>query len=123
MGSQAVRVDRADVRETDRDLTLILSTGGVHVVLIRQRYDGLVDEVINNAGVAATWAVSSWTLFGQELSLEYGRQAAATLGFPREQVLRLDLPRDVLAQVRDSLLEILQTACFAVDTPDGRITG
>jgi hypothetical protein len=32
-------IDRADIRQTDDELTLILSTAGVHVILLRLRYD------------------------------------------------------------------------------------
>jgi hypothetical protein len=60
-------VDRADVRETDDGSTLILSAGGLHVMMIRLRYDsrwGDVDEVINSAGEVATAAVSPVELGG-----------------------------------------------------------
>ncbi|BCJ69433.1 hypothetical protein Prubr_64540 [Polymorphospora rubra] len=120
------RVDRADVRETDDGSTLILSAGGLHVMMIRLRYNGRwgdVDEVINSAGEVATAAVCAWTLIGQVLSLELDRAAAAKLGFPRDCRVRLDLPAEVLSLVRASLLEILYTACFVVDTAEGRVTG
>ena len=116
-----LRIDRADVRQSDDDLTLILSAGGVHVLLIRLRYDGWVDEVINSAGTVAS-GPAAWTLIGRELSLELNTPAAATLGFPRDCRLRLDLDDETIRRVRAALLEILQCACFVVDTPDGRIT-
>ncbi|WP_238005308.1 hypothetical protein KZZ52_17365 [Dactylosporangium sp. AC04546] len=117
--------DRADVRETDDSSTLILSANGLHVVMIRLRYGGTrgeVDEVINSAGEVATGAVGAWTLIGQMLSLELDRRAAAKLGFPRDYWVRLDLPAEGISLVRASLLEILYTACFVVDTPEGRVT-
>ncbi|WP_246159042.1 hypothetical protein [Catellatospora sichuanensis] len=119
------RVDRADVRETDDESTLILSAGGLHVLMIRLHYGGTggeTDEVINSAGEVATGAVCSWTLIGQVLTLELDRRAAARLGFPRDYRVRLDLPPDGFSLARDSLLEILYTACFVVDTPEGRVT-
>lgn len=118
------RVDRADVRETDDGSTLILAGNGLHVVMIRLRYDGMwdVDEVINGVGDVATAAVCAWTLIGQVLSLELDRQAAAKLGFPRDYRVRLDLPAEELSLVRNSLLKILCTACYVVDTPEGRVT-
>ncbi|MFD0597458.1 hypothetical protein ACFQZ4_38495 [Catellatospora coxensis] len=119
------RADRADVRETDDASTLILSAGGVHVVMIRRRYDGGwgdTDEVINSAGEVATGAVSSWTLIGSVLTLELGRSAAARLGFPRDYRVRLDLTSEAFSLARSSLLEILHTECFVVDTPEGRVT-
>lgn len=119
------RVDRADVRETDDGSTLILSAAGLHVMMIRLRYDGThgdVEEVINSAGEVATGAVCAWTLIDQVLSLELDRRAAAKLGFPRDYRVRLDLSADELSLVRASLLEILNTACFVVDTPEGRVT-
>ncbi len=48
-----LRVDRVDVRQDDNEQTLILGADGVHVMLIRLRYDGWVDEVINSRGSAA----------------------------------------------------------------------
>lgn len=117
------RVDRADVRETDDGSTLILSGNGMHVVMIRLRYDGRwdVDEVINGAGEVATSAVCAWTLIGQVLSLELDRRAAARLGFPRDYRVRLDLSAEEFSLVRASLLEILSTACFVMDTAEGRV--
>ncbi|WP_433608722.1 hypothetical protein ACQP2P_36310 [Dactylosporangium sp. CA-139114] len=121
MDSPPLRIDRADVRQTDDELTLILGTAGVNVVLIRLRYDGWVDEVINSAGTVAP-GPGAWTLIGHALSLELGTRAAATLGFPRDCRLHLDVDDDAIRQVRAALLEILQCACFVVDTPEGRIT-
>jgi hypothetical protein len=119
--SAPLRIDRTDVRQTDDELTLILSTGGLHVMSIRLRYDGWVDEVINSAGVV-TYGPAAWTLVGREISLEFDAPAAATLGFPRDCRLHLvDVDDDTIRQVRAALLEILQCACFVVDTPDGRI--
>ncbi|MEV0393258.1 hypothetical protein [Polymorphospora rubra] len=56
------------------------------------------------------------------LSLELDRAAAAKLGFPRDCRVRLDLPAEALSLVRASLLGILYTACFVVDTAEGRVT-
>jgi hypothetical protein len=122
VNAASLSTDRADVRQTDDELTLILSAGGLHVMLIRLRYDGWVDEVINSAGVV-TYGPAAWTLVDRELSLEFDAQSAATLGFPCDCRLHLvDLDDDTIRQVRAALLEILQCACFVVDTPDGRIT-
>ena len=116
-----LRVDRADVRRNEDELTLILGAGGVHVMVIRLRYDGWVDEVINSAGSVAT-GPGAWTLIGHELSLELDARAAAALGFPRDCRLHLDVDDDAIRQVRAALLEILQCACFVVDTAEGRIS-
>ena len=121
MDSTPLHVDRADVRHTEHELTLILGALGVHVMLIRLRYDGWVDEVINGAGSIAS-GPGAWTLIDRELSLEFGTQAAAALGFPRDCRLHLDLNDYAIRQVRAALLEILQCACFVVHTADGRIT-
>jgi hypothetical protein len=115
-----LRIDRADVRQTDDELTLILGAAGVHVMLIRLRYDGWVDEVINCAGSVAR-GPGAWTLVGRELSLELGTRAVATLGFPPDCRLHLDVDDDAIRRIRAALLEILQCACFVVDTPEGRI--
>jgi hypothetical protein len=115
-----LRIDRADVRQTDDELTLILGAAGNHVMLIRLRYDGWVDEVINGAGLVAR-GPAAWTLIGHELSLDLGTRAATTLGFPRDCRLHLDVDDDAIRRTRAALLEILQCACFVVDTPDGRI--
>jgi hypothetical protein len=115
-----VRIDRADVRQTDDELTLILGAGGLHVMLIRLRYDGWVEELINSAGAIAS-GPAAWTLIGREVSLELDARAAATLGFPRDCRLYLDMEDDRVRRVRATLLEILQCACFVVDTPEGRI--
>ncbi|WP_327001219.1 hypothetical protein OHA72_39670 [Dactylosporangium sp. NBC_01737] len=122
MDGTALRADRADVRRTGDEHTLILSASGVHVMLIRLRYDGWVDEVIDGAGTVATWAVNAWTLIDHDLSLELGRPAAATLGVPCDLRVRLDVDDDAIGRVRAALLEILQSACFVVDTPEGRVT-
>ena len=116
-----LRVDRADVRQTDDELTLILGAAGVHVMLLRLRYDGWVDEVINSAGTIAT-GPGAWTLIGHELSLEMDTLTAAALGFPRDCRLYLDVDDDTIRRVRAALLEILRCACFVVDTTEGRIT-
>ncbi|NUT17942.1 MAG: hypothetical protein HOV77_02035 [Hamadaea sp.] len=118
-------VDRADVRKTDDSSALILSAGGLHVVMIRVRYDGRwndVEEVINSSGDVATGAVNAWTLIGRVLSLELNREAAVKLRFPRDYRVDLALSGDQLNLVRTSLLEILSTACFVVETPEGRVT-
>ena len=117
-----MRVDRVDVRQTDDELTLILGAAGVHVMLIRLRYDGWVDEVINSAGSSGS-GPNAWTLINHELSLEFGSQGATALGFPPDCRLYLDVDDDAIRQVRAALLEILQCACFVVDTAEGRITG
>lgn len=122
MDSTALRVDRVDVRETDDELTLILGAAGIHVALIRLRYDGWIDEVINSAGTVAV-GPGAWTLIGHDLSLELDRRAAAALGFPREFLLRLDVDDAAVRRARAALLEILQCACFVVDTPEGRLSG
>lgn len=121
MDGPPLRIDRADVRQTDDEHTLILGASGVHVMLIRLRYDGWVDEVINNAGKVAH-GPGAWTLIDHDLSLELGARTAETLGFPRDCRLRLDVNDDAIRRVRAALLEILQRACFVVDTPEGRIT-
>jgi hypothetical protein len=117
-----LRVDRADVRENDEELTLILGNAGVHVMLIRLRFDGWVDEVVDSAGSVAS-GPGAWTLIGNELTLELGARAAATLGLPPDCRLHLDIDADAIRRVRAALLEILQCACFVVDTADGRVTG
>jgi hypothetical protein len=117
-----LRADRADVRRTDGEHTLILGAAGVHVLLIRLRYDGRVDEVVNGAGTVAAWAVDAWSLIGADLSLELSRPAAAALGLPCELRLRLDVDDAAIGRIRAALLDILQSACFVVDTPEGRVT-
>ncbi|WP_433203026.1 hypothetical protein ACQP00_33400 [Dactylosporangium sp. CS-047395] len=117
----ALRVDRADVRATDDEHTLILAAGGVHVLLIRLRYDGWVDELVNAAGTVGTWAVAAWTLVGHDLTLEVGRSASAELGLPRDLRLRLEVDDAGISLVRAALLEILSCACYLVDTPEGRL--
>jgi hypothetical protein len=117
-----LHVDRVDVRSSEDDLTLILGSAGVAVMLIRLRYDGGVDEVVNGAGSVAG-GPGSWTLIGRELSLEFGPRAAATLGFPRDCRVLLDVGDDGIRRARAALLEILDSACFVVDTAEGRITG
>ena len=115
-----LRVDRIDVRQTDDELTLILGTAGVHVLLIRLRYDGWVDEVINSAGAVAT-GPGAWTLIGRDLSLELDPRAAATLGWPIDCRLHLDVDDEAIREARAALLEILDSACFVVDTAEGRL--
>jgi hypothetical protein len=121
MNGPPLRIDRADVRQTDDELTLILGAADVHVMLIRLRYDGWVDEVINSAGMVAH-GPGAWTLIGHDLNLELGRRAADVLGFPRDCRLQLDVNDEEIRRIRGALLEILQCACFVVDTPEGRIT-
>ncbi|MEV4642952.1 hypothetical protein AB0J80_37000 [Actinoplanes sp. NPDC049548] len=89
-------------------------------MLIRLRYDGWVDEVVTSAGSSAH-GPDSWTLIDHELSLEFGSQAAETLGLPRDCRVQLDVDDDAVRRVRAALLEILQCACFVVDTTEGRI--
>jgi hypothetical protein len=119
--STHLRVDRVDVRQTEDELTLILGAAGAHVMLIRLRYDGWVDEVINGAGAIAG-GPGAWTLIDHELSFEFDSRAVATLGFPRDCRLRLDVDDDGIRRVRAALLEILDCACYVVDTAEGRIT-
>jgi hypothetical protein len=76
-------VDGVDIRQTDHDLTLVLSAAGAQVMLVRLRYDGWVDELINAVGSIAP-GPGAWTLIDRDLSLEIGSHAAATLGFPRD---------------------------------------
>ncbi|MFI7599781.1 hypothetical protein [Actinoplanes sp. NPDC049681] len=114
-----LRVDRVDVRQTDDELTLILGAGGVRLMLIRLRYDGWVDEVISSAG-STGHGPGAWTLIDHELSLEFSSQAAETLGLPRDCRVYLDVDDDAIRRVRAALLEILQCACFVVDTTEGR---
>jgi hypothetical protein len=116
-----LRVDRVDVHERDDELTLILSVAGVHVILIRLRYDGWVDEVVNGAGQVAP-GPGAWTLVNHDLTLELGAKAAAALGFPRDCRLHLDVDDPAIQRARAALLEILQCACFVVDTSEGRVT-
>ena len=114
-------VDRADVRETDDELTLVLGAADVEVMLIRVRYEGWVDEVVNGAGTVAP-GPGAWTLIGHELSFDFGVRSASALGYPRDCRLRLDLDGEGIRRVRAALLEILHCACFIVDTPEGRLT-
>lgn len=113
-----LRVDRVDVRQTDDELTLILGAAGVHVMLIRLRYEGWVDEVVNGAGVVAIWAVSAWALVGRVLFLELRTEATAILGLPRITQLYLAVDDEAIRRARVALMEILQTACFVVDPPE-----
>jgi hypothetical protein len=119
--SPTLLVDRADVRQTDDELTVVLGAHDVDVMLIRLRYDGWIDEVINGAGSVAR-GPGAWTLIGRDLSLELGTRAATALGFPRDCRLYLDVDEDTVRRIRAALLEILQCACFVVDPPEGRIT-
>lgn len=121
METSRLRVDRIDSWQTDDEHTLSLTVAGVHVMQIRLRYDGWVDEVINSSGTVAP-GPGAWTLIGRELSLEFGARAAATLGFPRDCRLHLDVDDDAIRRVRAALLEILECACFVVDTAEGRLT-
>ena len=81
----------------------------------------LVDEVINSAGSIAP-GPGAWTLIDHALSLEFGTQAAAALGFPPDCRLYLDMDDDAIRRVRAALLDILACACFVVETAEGRIT-
>jgi hypothetical protein len=121
MDGQPLRIDRVDVRQSDDELTLVLGAAGVHVMLIRLRYDGWADELINSAGSVAH-GPGAWTLIGHDLSLELGTRTAEALGFPRDCRLYLDVDDDTSRRTRAALLEILQCACFVADTPEGRIT-
>ncbi|GIE77449.1 hypothetical protein Aph02nite_33990 [Actinoplanes philippinensis] len=120
MNTPRLHADAIDVWETDDDLTLTLNTGGVTLMHIRARYDGWIDEVINSAGVAGP-GPSSWTLIGRELSLELGAKSAAVLGLPQDCLVRLDVDDEAISRVRAALLEILHSACYLVDTPEGRL--
>lgn len=122
MEGTKLRVDRIDVQQTDDELTLVLGPADTPVMLVRLRYDGWVDEVINSSGSVAP-GPGAWTLIDHGLSLEFGSRAAATLDFPRDCRLYLDVDDDAIRRVRAALLEILGCACFVVDTPEGRITG
>ena len=121
--SAPLLVDRADVRVTDKESTLVLGAAGMHVLYLPLRYDAAAEEVINSAGLVAPGAVNAWTLIDHDMSLELQHRAAAVLGLPRDLRLHLNVGADTIRQVRTSLLEILQCACFVVDTADGRITG
>jgi len=121
MPGPPLRIDRADVRETDDELTLILGAESVHVISIRLRYDGWVDEVINSVGSVAHGS-GAWTLVDHDLSLEFGPGTADMLGFPRDCRLFLDVNDDAIRRIRAALLEILGCACFVVDTLGGRVT-
>ncbi|AEV84672.1 hypothetical protein ACWT_3649 [Actinoplanes sp. SE50] len=121
MDSTQLRVDRIDVWQTDREHTLSLAAAGVHVMLVRLRYDGWVDEVINGAGTVAP-GPGAWTLIGRRLTLEFDPRAASALGFHRDCQLYLDVDADGIRRVRAALLEILDCACFVVDTDEGRLT-
>ncbi|GLW34131.1 hypothetical protein [Actinoplanes regularis] len=114
-------VDQVDVRETDDELTLILSAAGTHIMAIRVRYDGWVDEVINSAGATAP-GPGAWTLIDHELCLEMDSKAVAIFGFSRDCRIHLDVDDDGIRRVRAALLEILQCSCFVVDTAEGRVT-
>lgn len=117
-----LRVDRVDVRRAGDGLTLILGAAGVPLMLIRRYDDGDVDEVVNGAGSIAD-GPGAWSLVGRDLSLEFGSRAAAVLGFPRDCRLYLDVDDDGIRLVRAALPEILQCACFVVDTAEGRMSG
>jgi hypothetical protein len=88
-------------------------------MLIRLRYDRWIDEVINGAGSVAT-GPAAWTLIGRHLSLDLGTRSAAILGFRPDCRLYLDVDDDTIRRVRAALLEILQCACFVVETAGGR---
>lgn len=123
MNASSPCVDRVEVRETEDELTLVLEAAGVHLMQLRLRYEGMVDEVVNSAGAVATWPVNASVLTTHELSLEFDERAAASLDFRRDCRLRLKLDDDAIRRVRAALLEILQCACFVVDTVEGRIEG
>ncbi|WP_230860687.1 hypothetical protein [Actinoplanes aureus] len=86
-------------------------------MLIRLRYGGWVGEVINSAGQIAS-GPGAWTLIGRELCFEFGLQTATTLGFPRDCRLHLDVDDDAIRRARAALLEILECACFVLDTAE-----
>ena len=116
-----MHIDRVEVRESEDSLTLVLGTAAVEVMLIRVRYDGWVDEVVNGAGTVAP-GPGAWTLIGHELSFDFGVRSASALGLPRDCRLRLDVDDEGIRRVRAALLEILQCACFVLDTPEGRMS-
>jgi hypothetical protein len=123
VNSAPLLVNGADVRATENEVTLILSAAGVHVMFLRLRHEALAEEMINSAGLVATGAVKSWTLINQELSLELNRQAATVLGFPRDLRMRLNVDAATLGRAGAALMEILEGACFIMDTADGCVTG
>src|SRR5437868_4657586 len=90
------RVDRADVRATEDELTLVLSSGGVDVLQVRLRYHDGLDEMVNNAGTVATAAVNAWALIDHDLSLELDEPSAASLGVPSRIRLHLDVDGDAI---------------------------
>ncbi|WP_246636820.1 hypothetical protein [Actinoplanes hulinensis] len=61
-------------------------------------------------------------VIGRELCLEFGPRAATGLSFPRDCRLYLDIDDEAIRRARAALLEILDCACFVVDTAEGRIT-
>lgn len=105
MDSTQLRVDRAEVRRSDHEQTLVLSVAGAHVLLIRLCYDSGADEMVNSAGTVATSAVNAWALIDHDLRLELDQRASAILGFPRELRLRLDVDHDAIRRIRAALLE------------------
>lgn len=123
MAAVSPRIDRADVRHTADEHTLILAAGGVHVLLIRLRLADRVDELVNGAGTVVTDAVNAWALTGHDLSFELAAGAATALGVPNDLRLRLDVDDAAVRRVRAALPDILQGACFVVDTPEGRVAG
>jgi hypothetical protein len=114
------RIDRVEISDTAAQYSVLLSADDHPVVLVRMMADALAEDVVNGAGVVAHAAVSSWTLIDRTLTLEYNHAGAATLGFA-QHALPLDVSAEELEQLRDALLEILDTACCVVETPAGRI--
>ncbi|GIF32353.1 hypothetical protein [Actinoplanes utahensis] len=112
--------DGVDVRQTEDDLTLVLSAAGAEVMRLRVRYEGWDDEVINPAGAAAP-GPGAFTLIGHELRLEFGARTVADVGYARDCRVRLDVDDEGIRRVRAALLEILQCACYIVDTAEGRV--
>jgi hypothetical protein len=102
-----LRVDHADVRQTADELTLILGAAGVHITLIRLRYDGWVDEVTNSDGSTAH-GPGAWTLTSHASPLN-SAHGPATLSFPRECRLRLDVDDYTIRQHRTSIDRLTAT--------------
>jgi hypothetical protein len=119
--NQSDRIDSVTISDTAEQLSVMLSAGDHPLVLVRMIADALAEDVINGDGVVVPGAVNSWTLLGRTLTLEYNRAGAGALGFARVHTLLLDISVAEIEQLCDALLEILETACCAVETPAGRI--
>jgi hypothetical protein len=119
--NRSERIDRVEISDTAEQHSVLLTAGDRPVVLVRMMADALAEDVVNGAGVVAHGAVSSWTLIERTLTLEYNHAAAGALGFTRQHALPLDVSVEELEQLRDALLEILETACCVIETPAGRI--